>query len=548
VVATNFIKERKTLLAWARKQNVKFEAWSLSRGVVQDSEISPLANKAESTTWRRDLAELSRRSIPEELQDAVNEYCPLMASTLARSEQIVPAFMNNLEQVQSSVLQSFSQAHEIAPNDEQYVVLGEVLTINAGLSRFASQTFAGTSPIAETECHFWSHSLLGIGVATLGLWKLREFLQRTLGEARIPTRFVSLGMQENTLDLARLPGTEEFWREDHLGNVSLKTADEKPLVPLLTYFSARDGFKSVLSTISAPLATVAKCNSLKWSLNTITHEISHVIMRGVLSDLYPDLRSPIELDRALLLYRQNHPAATLFDEIQRLLLITIVKMQSPRLGETTPIRTKEALREVLETWHREVEEILVHIFDFLYFYGGDANKYLTGIWLSWGTIPHINRRVREYVIRSVCAVLAKHLKRCGEAENQAREETLDVLSSLPESNDTGSYLNFAVGLLKENWTEDIEYQVLARKGLVKIASSFLFSPTIAYRVRKETELVGGTEKEREGYSLKPNVIEMQKILNPLHFLELFTKSKRPSEAESAWMFYVLAFCVRDAAE
>jgi hypothetical protein len=548
LVATNYIKERRILLEWAKQQNIRYEAWTLGRGIVKESEVSLHDKEVMETGWRTDLAKFSQGNLQEELHDAVKEYCPLMASTLARSEQIAPAFIPDLKHIQESVVQMIKKAPDIAPNDSRYVLLGQLLTINASLSRFASQTFAGTTPIAETECHFWSHSLLGIGVANIGLWKLREFLQRTLGEARIPTRFGHLADVANTHDLTRLAATDPFWSDNHLGNVKLNPDEIKPLVPLITYFSARDGFKSVLATISAPLATVAKCNSLQWSLNTMSHEITHVILRSVLADLYPDLKSHSELKKALSLYRQGRPGETLFEELRRLLLITIVKMESPNDGPQKSPNSEDALRIILETWQREVEEILVHVFDLLYFYGSDPTKYITGIWLSWGTIPHINRRVREYVIRSVCAVLAKHLMRGGEAENQARQETLDVLYSLPESDIPGSYLNYAIALLKDNWDGDIENEVLARKGLVKIARTFLFSSSIAKNVRQEFDLVGGTEKEKEGYSLKPGVIELRKIYNPLHFLELFTKSKKPSEADSLCLFYVLAFCVRDAVQ
>lgn len=548
LVATSHVDQRRKLLRWAKSQNIRYEAWTLSRGRVKEYEADQDGDGRRITEWRVDLSRLSERIVQDELHDAIREYCPLMASTLARSEQIAPAFVENLKQIQRSVVEMFIKAPEIAPDDEQYVMLGQVLTINASLSRFASQTFAGTSPIGETECHFWSHSLLGIGVATFGLWRLREFLQGTLGEARIPSRFAELSKIPNSHDLTHLSSTDEFWSEDHLSKVAIKAQDTQPLVPLITYFSARDGFKSVLATISAPLATVAKCNSVRWALNTISHEVTHVIMRSVLSDLYPNLGSSEELEKALRLYRQGQPAGTLFDEIRRLLLITIVRMNSPQSNQraNSPATTEE-LRAFLQTWQREVEEILVHVFDLLYFYGGDPKKYLAGIWLSWGTIPHINRRVREYVIRSVCAVLARHLKRCGEAESQAREETLDVLKSLPDNDKPGTYINFAVGLLEDSWHGDIEDAVLARRGLVKIASAFLFSRAIAYDVRRETELVGGTEKEKEGYPLKPLVVDDRKIHNPLHFLELFTKSKKPSEIESAWMFYILAFCVRDDA-
>ena len=147
--------------------------------------------------------------------------------------------------------------------------------------------FAGTSPIINRECHFWSHSFLGIGVANLALINIRLFIEKTLGAARIPERFqLMCADPKNIIDLTSTTPLHK----DFLGEVKLQDDAAEPIYPLITYFSARDGWRGTATTISAPLAAVSSCNSVRWSLITLTHEFSHIIIGAILSDLYPDYR------------------------------------------------------------------------------------------------------------------------------------------------------------------------------------------------------------------------------------------------------------------
>jgi hypothetical protein len=272
-----------------------------------------------------------------------------------------------------------------------------------------------------------------------------------------------------------------------------------------------------------------------------------VLIRGILADLYPDLESEESVNEALELLDKGRRGNNLLEEIRRLLLLTIISIDDVSVNRTEGLEIdSETLATLLEHWYREVQEILVHVFDFLYFYGGDIDKYIKGIWISWGTIPNINNRVSEYVVRTICTALVNHLQR-EQAEEISRDQVVRCLEDFDKEGIGGPYVNRALEYISQHWIDEIMPRVLARKDLVKIVRGFLFSEKIATQVRKETNLKGGEPSEKGGYSLVPGYLELSEILNPFHFLELYTKSKKPSVIESAWMLNVLAFYVKSDA-
>lgn len=536
--------ETETILSWARKEGILYECWKLQDGVI--TEFKDWGPKSERGSWRAALARLSEKPRAIQLEEAIKEYCPIMAVSMSRSEKLGNGLLSHLEAVNDFVRRLLLRLDGPDTRESVYRILGQIITVNNGLSRFASQAFAGATPIIETDSHLKSNSLLGIGVAALGLYKLRAFFQSTLGDARIPERFAMLErITDGFPSLDKLKGNDEFWFKDHLKGLKPAEKDLKPIIPLVSFFSSRDGYKSTLTTVSAPLAAIYSCNSLQWSLMTLTHEISHIFIRSIMTRLFPNLESDESIRESLLLLNRSLSPRNLLEEIKRLLLITIEGMEQNASGieGQKHKHNEETLRHLLEHWHHEVEEILVHVFDYLYFYGMDADRYIRGIWVSWGTIPNINIRVHEYVVRSICALLAKHLRKGRDAENLACRQVRTNLQYLLDNDLGGEYVSKAIRYIDRHWDDEIRYRVVARKNLVKVVKSFLFSEEIATLLRGEPEIRGGTDKDKEGYALKPYVIGLNMIRNPLIFLEVFTTPKSPSAAESAWMHHILAFCV-----
>lgn len=465
-----------------------------------------------------------------------------MASTLSRSVNLpdyISSEFNGTSNSLTELFKSFSSTSN--PVEVTYRNLSEVLTVNAGLSRYSSQTFAGTSPIIHTECHFWSNSLLGIGTTSIALRNIRAFIDKTLGKSRLPERFEKLkNVNKDIPDLSKIfpPDT------DYLGDIKLDDTNLKPLFPLITYFSARDGYRSTQTTISAPLAAVSSCNCPRWSLMTLTHEFSHVIMRAILVDIYPDLSNNNEIKECNSLIDSNEPRASLFHEIKRLCLHSAIKMEDADSFSGPNNNEKEYnIKDVLERKRHDIDETMVHVFDFLYFYGKDVDKYVPGIWASWGVIPNVSTRVREYVVRTICAVLSRHLKR-NKGEDFAKEEVKKSLMKLKESKLGGRYIQEALDLIDSRWDTELFYLVRARRQLVKIVTSFIFSKQIATDIRSELKISGGAGRKK-GYTLKQGVLELKPIDNPIMFIESFANSAQPSATISAWIFYVLAFCLED---
>ena len=279
----------RTVFYWAKSQNICIEKWELQDGQIRKSTFWRAGARDEDLAKR--VEKLARKSFPAELREAILEYCPLVLSTMSRAGQFPPHFISDLKLIHEHVERTIASL-STTPGGEPttYQGLGQIITINAALARFSSQTFAGTSPITQTECHFWSNSLLGIGVATLGLWKLNRFLEYKLGSARLAARVLSFrSLTENIPELSKLPITNPVWTTDHLKDIPTDTggAQSSALIPLLTYFSGREGFNSTESTISAPLASVSACNSHRWSLLTLTHEISHILVNVMAVQIYP---------------------------------------------------------------------------------------------------------------------------------------------------------------------------------------------------------------------------------------------------------------------
>ena len=317
---------------------------------------------------------------------------------------------------------------------------------------------------------------------------------------------------------------------------------------MATYFSARDGWRGTSTTISAPLATINSCSSTRWSLITLTHEFSHIIISAILADLYPDFTDPSEIKSFRALWYNNKPGAHLFEEIQRIILFSILEMNEAGHGITSAENYNhylqhEELKILLRRWQPYIEETMVHVFDFLYFYGRDVERYIRGIWASWGTIPNVSSRIEDYVVRSISAVLSHHWRRADDAEDLAKQEVTSALQKLQESKLGGRYVEEALQLLDKKWDSHIKRQVRARRQLVKIVSTYLFSEEIASNIRGESEISGGT-KDTEGYPLHPGHIDERSIRNPLRFIEIYTKLAEPSIAHSVWMLYTLAFCVQ----
>jgi len=239
----------------------------------------------------------------------------------------------------------------------------------------------------------------------------------------------------------------------------------------------------------------------------------------------------------------QRPPANLFEAAQNHLLLHLYYIQQVADGASEGLQESPSqLAKLLEEWKHEVEEILVHVFDLLYFYGpGDTalSRYIKTIWTSWSVIPNIRERVPEYVLRTLCAALTHELRHGVGMEERARARVSGVLRELlDEGSHNNEYVSRALAFLESDWNR-LLLELPARRGLVQFASAFMYSAHLATKLQEERRGIGA-QRWRVDDFLRPLGV------NGLHFIENVPSDENVSFARSMWMWNVLAFSREDA--
>lgn len=519
------------ILTWAKNNSIRFELWRLEDGTIKKTTFS--SNLAESNSWQAEIVKISRLSLSPDLQRLVQDYCSIMASALSKAATASPEMFQDLLTV-NAFIKNLLKEHS-KNNAYCTKVLSE---INSSLAHLSSQALSGISPLSENQSEPQLHSLLGVGVATVAFSRLRSFIESTLGRARIAERLTVAGRQpaKNHPRLETMSSEDEFWFRDHLAAINIEATDYQA-IPLVPYFAGYGTFKGSALTIRAPFNVISSCNSLRWSLLPVSHEISHLVVRTALTVIFPDLANRKALDQSLKMLAPAYSPRTLMEEIQRYFLLTVLQLDSLSTSRHEMTVNAEDMSNILRKWHQEIEEIMVHVFDYLYFYGQDAEMYVKVQLINADEKP-IENRVRHYFLRVLCALMSSHLRRGAIAEEVCITQLQQIIKILSED----GALNMVFHRAGMNLSDDHELKMnlIAYKPIIRIVRTFLYSEMIATQLRQEFELNGG-KASRGGYSLIPELFEFDKLSNPLRFLWHYSEDIKPSAVRSSWMLNTLAF-------
>lgn len=542
------------LLVELDARQLPWEGWELSGPRVVDvaysaSLVAPIAE---------DHLRVRSLDVASDLSGAADEYATLLAATAAKCGKYAPQLVRELHEFDAELRKIIS-----ARADDQVQQLACLVNVNAALSRFSSQTFAGTSPILQTECHFWSHSLLGVGIATQALLNIRRFYDRATELHRPAEKLRQLQRHATKHPkLAAQSVSDPIWRGSYLSLSAPETTagmahtSRQSELRLVVYFSGRDGFKSTQFTLSSPLEVITACNTYAWTPLTLTHEISHVIVERFLSVLLTDILKDYASDPgshrlqrlASSLTKNGTMPGDLLEQARQMLLVALIGVQAVK-PDNAPIDLKnpspDAIVQALRNQRNELRESLTHVIDFHYFYHKDVKHYISSLWTSWSEIPNIADKIEDYLSRSLTAVLSAnlHLPRV----ETALDVTLDAVlghirdlippvASVPKAQTSKhDALNRAIG---ELLTKRPLYRerLLQRIHIAKLATKFLLDEQMILDLEKER---GG---KRGRYSRFPvNEFHPFKVHNPLAFLNHFGRDRSRDSRKSLWILHHLAF-------
>lgn len=523
---------RKAARSSVAEHSLNGEEWE-----VKASEIKRITPLRRAHRQVESPASLLRPLYPKDspLCAAGREYVTLIAECASRATFLTPATGKELVSF-DNVMRGGLLNDSVSAMP---VLHGHLVNTNAALSRYTSQTYAGIPPLLETECHYWTHSLLGIGIPSLALVRIRRFIQNLLESTKFIERFRRLDkLPPESKPLHCMVPSDEFWSRDLLSSKEVEAGlianNNDPFVSTLTFFSGRDGFRATHLSLSAPLELIDSCNSVMWTLQTLTHEICHILVDAVLGLALPETSSPTSLRQAVIRMERG-VSKNLFEQAQALLCWAVWRLDAGTEPATDDDVTPDMLRELVVKHWGEVTEIITHCLDYLYFYGGDPALFVRSVWLSWSVIPNIEHRVHDYVSRSLCALHTRNMRR-----KKAREITVDQLiarlQAIHKEFPTVLYVPQAIADLKRR--KEYYYSVLdARRPLISFVNSCLYSDALQKQFQYEPRLGGGVHG---GYSVQPLRFGGDRVANPLRFIREFSVEGQPNHLRAAWLLQQLA--------
>jgi hypothetical protein len=588
------------------KHAVPFERWKASE---YTNETQAFGDTIDYVNLREMVSDHSHPNSPliDELKELAStkadathgfmilELCTLLSAAHSRARSTFPQLVNDFDQIEALAIKLLGQAKKTngdlpvqqPSTDKLYEPIIDasrqdiLLTLNAGLSRMVSQVFSGVSPIVRTECHFWPHSFLGIGVANLALRNVSYFVSSIVNTSKfnrsfsthylrdIPRSFEAITKLDHGQPLFRQVPTSSWSKLGIDTSVAKPTETADDLESFyhapcpITYFSGRDGFRNAILTTSAPLNSVAGCNSYQWNLGTITHELSHRIIDGKINRLRRDFVEVV---------RQSSAAGEAIDDLFKRENKTIGDLGSKLLGfyllvmhaqdyETRTAKKKfedmpTFFENALKEYGERIEELLVHAFDFFHFYESDSKSYVDFVWQSWAVQPSIHEKVDEYIKRTLFALATKAYGTANWTEI-AIEDFKSVLESEPVRSRLPIQPEILRRLAQRESRKQFSDLLMVAHPLLDLFHLLFRSPNLralaskdAFAVRRQSSRGRGETAERrilrypatmgqfgKGNKNSPAV----RFQNPVMFLRDYSRNEAPNAADSAWLLHMLAF-------
>jgi hypothetical protein len=299
--------------------------------------------------------------------------------------------------------------------------VGQLVQINSALSYLISQALSGIFPLRESECQVRRYSLLGIGTAVHAIAAFAEFVERIFEKFPVDEaidRLFDLGPPLPIWPLISSEFDPRAWSASryHI-DTFLKNTEPTTAQPRLVFFSGRLGFREAEFAVTAALQVLASADSVRWSLMTLSHELMHAHVRGVLSVLFDEPQKGAsasfkDFHTALAEVVAGRSDGKNLRASLRLAILNYCTVQ-PFLGdiirgrkseESIALLSFQELRESLSLNFAAINHAFVHVFDFFYFYNARSAVYLRLLWESWATVPAVLEDLDEYLLRSIVTI------------------------------------------------------------------------------------------------------------------------------------------------
>lgn len=512
------------------------------------TEIKRLSNNWECWHFNQEIGAIKQIEVSDEVSDTYPclSFSPPRLDTLEFKSvfdeyiSTINGIVKNCHKYLNELTTYFIQLHNFVVNNlinndnlSEIKIIDSFVALNASLSRVHTQLFSCCNGIVANKCPIQNHSLLGIGIASLALFKYSQFLENNLIESKVT------GLLENIAEINITPSKETD--TDKRINENRKQIDaQKQIIkdidsgiPIVPFFSGRDGFRyGKISNISIPIMCLYNAHRCSWNLLTLTHELSHMFVYGTIKLLedYPNTEFKKKIKNQRIKYPLEEQA-TYIDWAWSLYNATTLALYSKKDNDFH-----------VET---ELEEIITHIVDFLYFYNGNVEKYMKFIWYSWLKVPSVEKRIRKYIVRTGAAILSVSLEK--QRESYIKQTLIDGFTKLHKETKESIYQNIIDNYLNNTneWAKIFDF-IADTVHVIELVRVFLFDEKIAANIEKEPRR---KRRKRKKDSSDSNPYDFKlgnwknndiNISNPIFFVKNYCINDKGSEQHALWFFNKLA--------
>ena len=406
----------------------------------------------------------------------------------------------------------------------------ELVQISAILKSINSQAFCGIAPIRNTGYRTGNYSLLGIGLAYSSIVAVYDYVWNIFNEYQIPLTIKYEFLKLPSPAFWTNPAEYEKWCSEIKGfqgaNVARKYRTRRKYH--LLYFSNRLGFRETKQSITSAYQAINFGILPSWSFSTLFHEYLHAINRAIISNSYPYSDENCfkqTYDNYIKMSKYAFTPKNLLQFIRTIFILSSICLEChSKTGKSGKVSissniSSDVVLNIVKKWHHDIDEIMVHIFDFNYFFGNKVELYVKSIWSSWIELPFTISRSKEYLFRTICAVSCsvnrdreyrfdwsvnkiiselRSLKTINISNSQKIDEIIKTL-------ETGEILNE----LKIKFTEICS--------LIDSTVQFLICPQIKEELVRDPESYGKAE-ESHTYFFNVGSFEELRIASPIRFI------------------------------
>ena len=177
------------------------------------------------------------------------------------------------------------------------------------------------------------------------------------------------------------------------------------------------------------MQALSGADTVRWSLMTLSHELMHSHVRDILAAIFssadPTQLSASDFRAHCVRYERFlrdgfskcNPGLrdclrfAIFNYCRfRVAFDTAASAPAPVDGGDRTVHGNvhdlrpEEMRRALATYYKDINEIIVHVLDYHYFFNGKSALYIDVLWESWATVPAVLVNLEHYRLRTLAAI------------------------------------------------------------------------------------------------------------------------------------------------